>query len=747
MNSQPGQADAAMQPEANAFTYNDPTPAKSSIRLTDVIALLRRQQWLIAGFVVAGPMAAVALTAMTPAVYQGVLTLKIDNERAKIVEGQDLVDPIVSLGDTGRYLATLSKLASSRSLAMSVLDSLSLAKDDSFAVAMGATPVSADLPAAQRANARREQALKLLTDNVAMLAPGDSRLATIAFNSRNAALAAQIANAYGERFLSQNIQQQTTANTYATKVLRSQVEETRAELRDAEMKAIEYARESNLIDAGDAASGADNGSGNGKESGGAKSITTASLVAMNATYNAARAARIAVEQRWRTAAASNGLDIPEARDNGRIQGLIQQRDQAAARLALLRQRYVLSQPDVQEAMEQVNVLDSQLAAAIRSVKASIHAEYVTALEQERQLGEAKEELSSDTLGEQQKRVQLNLIARDADTLRQQLRDLLTRLNQVTSAADITTNNMVIVDRAEVPNAPISPNLIKNLLLGILAGVGLGFALAVLREMIDDTLHTPDDVEAKLQIPLLGLTPWVGDAIDEELKRPLSGLREAYHSIRASVDFASGGARNKILLVTSSASDEGKSTASLAIAQDFARIGRKVLLVDADMRRPSLYRRFDLDSDHPGLTDVVLGAKDFASAKYEDEELGLTFLPMGTLPANPSPLISSEAMANRFAKLREDFDVVIIDSPPVMGLADAPLLSRFCDGVIFVAEASRAHHGQIKTAIRRMRNHGAVILGAVVSKFDAHSAGYGKYSHYYPYYEYYQYSYSANNKTT
>lgn len=747
MTSQNGAAEPMPSAEAPVPALPEaPTLERPKFRLADIMALIRREQWLIAGFSVAGPLAALAVTALTPPVYQGDLLLKIDNERPQIVEGQRLVDPIVQMSDVGRYLATLIKLTTSRSLATTVMDSLALAKDDRFIVAMGKSAPDASLAPAQREAIRREMVIKLLTDNISMVAPGDSHMAELTFNSCNPALAAQIANEYGQRFVSQNVQQQADANAYASKILHQQVEETRVQLSEAENKAIRYARENNLIDASDAAASSDGNAGS--SNGGEKSITTASLVAMNNTYNAARAARIAIEQRWRTAAAATGTDFPEASANGAVQGLIQQRASAEARLVQLRTHYIETQPDVVEQAAQIRVLDDQIAKTIRSIKASLRAEYGTALSQEQALVAQSAELASQTLEEQQKRVQLNLLARDADTLRLQLRDLMTRLNQVNSASDVTANNMVIVDRAEVPQLPISPNLFKNLLLGIIAGIGLGLVVAVLRQLLDDTLHTPEDVEGKLNIPLLGVTPWVGDAIERELKRPLSGLREAYHSIRTSVDFASGGARNKVLLVTSSASDEGKSTASLAIAQDFVRIGRRVLLVDADMRRPSLYHHFGIDSAHPGLTDIIAGSAEFADALCIDEDLGLNFLPMGSVPNNPSPLLSSDALTTFITDRRKEYDIILIDSPPVIGLADTPLLSRMSDGVIFVVEASRAHHGQVKSAIRRMRNHGAKVLGAIVSKYDAQTSGYGYhygYGYGYGYGYNYGYGYGQNDR--
>lgn len=741
MNPQPNseQPTAAIAPglsATNPSSAQEASNEKGAIRLADILALIRREQWLIGGFSIAGPLAAIAVTALTPPVYQAALMMKIDNERAKIVEGQALIDPVIALSDTGRYLTTLAKLTTSRSLAIAVMDSLSLAKDDGFIVAMGGTPPNADLSAQQIESKRRETVISLLTANVGMAAPGDSRIVHITFNSRDPALATQVANTYGDRFIAQNAQQQASANAYATKVLRAQVEETRSELAEAESKAIDYAQENNLIDASDAASG------NGDSSTSGKSITTASLVSTNVEYNAAKTKRIAAEQRWRTAESAKGANFPEARDNTTLQSLIQQRAVAVSTYEKLRTHYVASQPDVVEAATAVRVLDEQIADLIKSIKLSIRAEYQTALQTEQRLLAEKDTLAQQTLEEQQKRVELNMLVRDADTLRQQLSDLLTRLNQITSAADVNNNNMAIVDRAEQPKLPISPNLIKNLLLGIVAGLGLGVLSAAIRQMIDDTLHSPDDVENKLGLTLLGVTPWVGDAIDEELKRPLSGVREAYHSIRTAVDFASGGNKQKVIQVTSSAADEGKSTAAFAIAQDFARIGRKVLLIDADMRHPSLNRHFGLAKGKPGLVDVILGQAEFGTVIHQDEETGLTYLPMGKAPENPSPILSSDIMSAFMTSIRHLYDVIIVDSPPVIGLADSPLLTRHADSVVFVVEASRAHYGQVKSAIRRMRNHGASILGAVVSKYDAQTSGYG---YQYGYGYYYNYGNEENNK--
>jgi capsular exopolysaccharide synthesis family protein len=709
-------------------------PEFGSLSLMDGLAILRRQKPIIATFVLVGPLAALIITALMPRIYEGDVTIKIDNERAKIVAGQELTDPVVQFADTSRYLTTLPKLVASRSLATSVVDSLSLDRDTRFAESFGVNSNDADLPAAQRTAARREQAIKLLTDNVTMVAPTDSRLATISFRSRNPQIAAQVANTYAEKFIDLGFLQHQQTTVYAQKILRDQVEQSRSELRRTEMRAIEYARQNNLIDLNEAPSGGSEGQSGGKESGTARSVTTASLMALNSSLATATAARISVEQRWRTAERSNGYDIPEAISNTTLQSMIQQRAQDTAKLALLRTRYVASQPDVVQAQTELATIERQINAVVRSIRQSIRAEYETAVKQEHELENEKNRLAAQTLVEQDKRVQLNMILRDANTLRDQLSQMLTRLNQVSSAADVNTNNMMIIDRAQSVDQPVSPNLLRNLIIGLVAGIVLGAIAAVLREMLDDTLQTPEHVETKLQIPLLGVTPWV-EGFDAEFANPLSPLREAYNAIRAAVDFYSGGAKTKILMVTSSAPAEGKSTTTLALAQDFARVGRKVLLIDADTRRSTLHAAFNIPRNQPGLSDILLNATPFDDVAIPDPATSLTFLATGPRPANFGYLLGGDMLGAFLKEMRDRFDIIMIDSPPVMGLADAALLAQLADGVIFVVETSRAHHGQAKTALRRIRNQGGRVIGAVVSKYDPAAAGYTGGSSYYTYYSY------------
>lgn len=702
------------------------------ISLGDLRAMAWRQRKVLVLIVgLALLLGIVATMLMTPR-YQAAATVKIDNESIKIVEGQDL-DPAVAMSDTGRYLNTQVKIVESRSLSTKVADSLKLDRSDAFLNEMGVKVPDEGMPERERAAMRREMVISVLRQGVSMDSAPDSRVASIGFVSRDPVLAAKVANSFAENYINQNVQARYDNNAYARRVLTEQVRQAQIELQQTERDAIDYARRNRLIDTGDASSGTDDGKSGGRDTGNARSVTTANLVQLNASYIDARATRIAAEARWTAAQASNGLDLPEARNNPAIQALQTRRAEIAATLAQLRTRYIESQPQVKEAAAELAQVDAMLANAGRTLKTSIQKEYQAALRAEQDLFGAKEQLANETLTEQDRRVQLNLIARDAETQRKQLNDLLTRLNQINAAADITLNNISLLDKAQVPVQPISPNIRRNLLMALAAGLALALFVAFIREALDDTLRSPEDAERKLHLPLLGTTPFVQEASTQDLEDRQGELAEAYYSIRATVDYASSGDSNKVLLVTSSQPSEGKSTTSIALARDFARIGRRVLLIDADFRNPSLHRNLQLPKEH-GFVDVLMKHRSFEDTVLEHEIPGLHMLPLGPIPPNPVQILSSNLIQDFIADKRGQYDILIFDSAPVMGLADAPMLSRMADFVLLIVEANRAHFGQAKSAVRRLQDAGANILGIVMTKFSFRDAGYS-YDYHYSYYSY------------
>ncbi len=704
------------------------------ISLSDLRGMFWRQRKPIAVLVGLALLFGLATTLLMKPVYQASASVEIDNQSTKIIEGQDL-DPTVSVTDTIRYLNTQQAVVQSRQMASRVADSLNLARDWSFVEKMGGKRTNIPGPADQQRAARENAAVSLLVANIKMDIRPDNRVGTIQFSSQDPETSALIANSYVDNYIAQNVQRGYDTNAYARRILNQEVADAQLKLRDTERQAIEYARRNRLIDTSDASAGADNGNNNnnGNNSGGAHSVTTASLVQLNTALIDARTARIAAEQRWRAISAGSGLDSPDARVNPVIQQLLQARATAQSQLADLRKRYQSAQPQVQEQQAQVDEMNRQIKAAADRLKNSVREEYEIARGQEQRLESAREGLADATLAEQDRRVQLNLIARDADVQRTELNDLLTRLNQINAASDVATNNITLLDRALVPSSPVSPNFARNMMIALALGLAIAVMVAFAREALDDTLRSPEDVEKKLGLPLLGTTPRVDTNVRDDLATRSSDLGEAYYSIRASVEHASAGTQSKIYLVTSSQPMEGKSTTALALAHDFSYIGRRVLLIDGDLRNPSIHRALDVDRSK-GLIDVIAGMNPFEQVVLRGVAPNLDVLPLGPIPPNPVQLLSSPVIKDFLDARRLEYDLIIIDSAPVMGLADTPLLARTTDFVILIVEANRAHFGQSKAAVRRLLDAGATILGVVMTKFSFRDAGYG-YNYHYSYYAY------------
>lgn len=700
------------------------------IDLRYVLSAVRASLPLIAAIIAAALTIAVVATLLDTKRYTAVASVQINDQSQRVLGNEVEADQAANNGwDTDRFLQTQVDLLKSRTLAERVMKRLRLDGSAQFYAQM---EVAQPPPKTAQALVR-EMTLRLLKGAMQVKLPRNSRIATITFESTDPGLSAQVANAFAEEFIQASLQQRYDSSSYARKFVAGQLQDAKLRLEESERNLNAYARQAGLIRTRDLR-------GNGAEAqggDGASSVTSASLLQLNAAASQAQAARIAAEARLQALGTKPLLADREALQNPAVQSLFTQRAEAAAKLEDELTRHLDGHPVVRQLRARLQVIDGQLNLAAQNMRSAARADYEAALATETQLRRQVDALKASTLAEQDRAVQYNLLAREADTNRALYDGLLQRYKELNASAGISTSNIAIVDRADPPTTPSSPNLLRNLAFALLAGAGISAAATFLRSQFDDIVRVPEDVESKLRLPLLGIVPRTsGTSPDEDLADPKSPLSESYNSLRSALLYSTAAGLPRTILVSSSQPSEGKTTTSCELARGFARMGRKVLLVDVDLRRPALHRQLAVPNS-TGLSTLLTMQKEVAEVVQASGYDNLHIITSGPIPPSPTELIASPQMERLMAELAEQFDVVIFDSPPILGLADAPMLAGLVDGVVFIVESGRARRGSLKASLRRLRAMRPLLLGAVLTMFDPAKAGH-RYSEYAGY-DYYRYS--------
>ena len=690
--------------------------------LRHVLSVARRNVWLISAIVALFIIAAAIITILTMPKYTATSSIEIANEPQQVLGEQfEQSTEQSDSWDIDRFLITQVTILESRSLADRVAQKLNLYSDPRFFNAM-----QVDQNQFQTRSALRNGVLSLLAGNLEVALPGDSRIVEIKFTSTDRQVSAQVANAFATEFIQSNLQRRFDSSSYARTFVQEQLNEARARLEQSEQALNDYARSASLIRTRD----------NSDEGNDSNSITTASLLQVNEAANSAQAQRVVAQSRWNAERAQPLLSSPAALSSPVVQELQKRRGELATSLQNARERYLDDHPSVQRLSQDLANVSAQLTEAATQARDAVRAQYVAARSAENELRQRVNQLEGASLQEQDRAVRYNTIAREADTNRSIYEGLLQRYRELNASAGITASNVSIIDTAEPPVSPSSPNVMLNMMIALILGGLTAGAIVFLKEQLDDRIRIPEEIEQKVGVNLLGVIP---KAIEEdpveELRDPKSPIAESYSALRSSLLYSTREGLPPLVLVTSAQPSEGKSTTSYAIARSMALIGKRCLLIDADLRRPSVHKLAGLDNKI-GLSSILVGEKSPEEAIQAGDLPNFFIMPSGPVPPSPAELLSSSRLTALFQTLRGQYDSVFIDSAPVLGLADSPGLSALADGVLLVVEANRGRGGQLKSAVRRLRMMKPTILGAVLTKFDPSAAG-NAYTTYYQY-DYYTY---------
>lgn len=680
------------------------------IDIGETIRLLVKWKWLILGAIACGIAIAVAVTLASTKVYRAAITLDINTSQMQIMADDRQVQPRPRNEDV--FLQTEYGLLKSRSLALRVVQMLKLADDANF--------VSPQLP-----RTRRELiATFKLMGGLEVQPVRGSHLVTVYYRDPEPDRAAAVANAFGTGFIAAGVARRYDATAYARNFLQSRLALTRERLESSERQLVSYAQKQGILQldrGGSDTGGAQGRRGDGPTGSSGDTLTAQSLTALNATLANAIGERISAEQRYKQA--EGNRQSGDVLSDTAVQALRGERNKLQADYREQLSTFKPDYPTMVSMRDRMAQIDKALARESGDVTASLRSAYLAALGREAGLREQVDGLRGKVLTLRDRGIGYTILQREVDTNRALYDALLERFKEIGTIGGLGESDAEVVDTALAPRSPFEPRPVRNLLVGLIAGLAIGLAAAFGIEFIDDTIKVSEDAKNKLRLPALGLVPRMGKAavMVDELATPRSNISEAYYSVMTALQFSSNQGYPKSLVVTSSRASEGKSSTSLALAQNFARIGVSVLLIDADLRNPSSH---GAGNDKQGLSSLLVSSERVIDHIVKTRTPNLSLLTSGPIPPNPAELLVSNRIKALIREAMQGFDIVIVDAPPVLGLADAPILASACEGTLLVVESGSVRRRIILDAIDRLHAADARIVGVVLTKHDSKASGYG-----------------------
>jgi len=557
-------------------------------------------------------------------------------------------------------------------------------------------------------------------DNLTISPSKNSNVVKVHFDSFDPQLAASSVNTLVSEFISMNLEGMSESSAYAKQYLTEQIALAKGKLESSETHLVKYAKEKQII----------------------KTDTKNSLVAnaldvLNEAYTEAQKELIYAESEYRQRNKVSG-DI-RILDNSVIQNLKAKRNSLNTKYTEQLQIYKPAFPAMIALKRQINETQKQIKLELNNIKSKsqndLQARFYSAREKEKMLGQKLELKKAELLAHRDKGIGYSTLQREVETNRQLYDNLLQRMKEVGIAGGVVSNNIAVVDSAFVPYSKHSPNTVRNLLIGSLLGLMLGLAVAFLRERLDDRIRTVEELENFSELPVLGIFPFIKKKNKSDpaiiLDDRHSVEAEAFRSLVTNLGYISSDGLPKILHITSAAPSEGKSNTAINASMVIAESKKSVLLIDADLRKPKVDKY--LKTKHAsGLTDYLVGNASATDVITSSNINGFDLIAAGAPAPSPSQLLSDDRMLELLEYVSDRYDHIIIDSPPVLGLADALILSNRSNATLFVVASNETKKAHITDAIKRLRLSYANIIGFVLTKTKSSANDYYSYDNYYGY---------------
>ena len=724
-------------------------PANDSI-LRDYLRVLIKRKWVVLGSIAIVFGGSLIATLRTTPIYDAVGSIAINKPdpmlqslRDSNYSGFDYYDPT--------DLDTEVRILRSDLLALQVVKQLNL---DHLAEFGGSSqPQSSSLQlttdALQPDSARANSILAVFKGNLRVLLEPNTRIIDIHFRNPNKELAARVVNTIANTYIEQNFKTRFESTMQASDWLSRQLVDLQMKVETSQEKLVKYQKDHQILGIDDK-----------------QNITTAKLDELNKELTAAESERMQKESVYRLAengdaesaaavAAGAAQNKTSVSSSALLDKLQAQKADIQIQIAQLSTQFGPAYPKLAQLNNQIQEIDRQTQSEMKKVAGRLRGDYLAAVQRENMLRAALEEQKQQQNKLNESAIEYSFLKRDFETNRTLYEGLLQKLKEAGVTAGLRSNNIRQVDIARTPVVPTEPNIPRNLGFGFMLGITTGVGLAFLLEGVDNTVRTPEQAQAISGLPSLGMIP-LGSRNNLEISsrrlavanskevvelitqsRPQSQMSEAYRALRTSLLLTSVGSPPRVILITSALPQEGKTTTSINTATVLAQKGTRVLLIDADLRRPSIHKTLGL-GPRIGLSNVLTGGATLQEATFRSSLLpNLYILPAGTPPPNPAELLASGQMAEILSVLRESYDHIVVDTPPTLSVTDAVVLSPSADAVVLVIRCGQT----TKPALRRSREIlsqvNARVSGVLLNAVDLSSPDYyyyyeyqGKYGHRY-----------------
>jgi capsular exopolysaccharide synthesis family protein len=700
--------------------------------------LLLKRKWTIISCVVVITVLVAIQSFRATRLYEAVGRIAINrpnNDALGFKEmGTGMADEDYTVG-----LDTQATILESDAIALQVIKSLRLDQDPRFT----GQPAKAPNPAipvgsAWLAPAQENGLLAAFHGGLKVKALPRTRILELRFLSTSPQLSARIVNEVANVYIEQNFKTKFESTEHTSEWLSKQLSDLQLKVETSQQRLVDYQKEHGIV-------GVDE----------KQNVITTKLDQLNKELTGAEMDRIQKESLYRISLEGKPELLPRETSGSDmvLDNLRNQEGAFKAQLAALTTQFGANYPKVKELNTQLKTVQQALQAELATRADRYRATYQAALEREKLLQDAFESQKHEANELSESAIQYNLLRRDYESNRQLYDGLLQRLKEAGVSAGLRSSNVQIIDQARVPMGPSQPNIPRNIATGFFLSLVGGIGLAFFLEMLDNSVRSPDQVELIAGLPTLGMIPssvhlehMRGTALkplrtgsqimpqQESVEtisylRPQSQSAEAYRTLRTSILLSSWGTPPKVLLVTSPLAQEGKTTTSVNTAIVLAQRGARVLLVDADLRRPSVHRAFGL-AQSPGLSEYLTGNLSECPITPWPQLPNLHVLPSGGSPPHPAELLGSGLMNDTIAEWRKQFDHIVIDTPPALSVTDAVLLSVQADSVILVIRSGQTTKQALRRARQLLAYVNSKIMGVVVNAMDLNA------SDYYYYYGYY-----------